>query len=184
MPRRASEVNKPTARDMKTNHLLLAVAIFANRIGCMENKYRFIEDDNDFGYNCQNIEEKIFLEILSQLPDDVYWYCGDYVYDLIKDERLLGLARWEIPLDDSYGWYCKRYILNSECKKYLKENLHGNLLSYYFCHHMIKSKSKVYLIVFDAVLFDVYSGINIPQNILDSGESNGVYVSFSDPVEI
>lgn len=148
-----------------------------------DKKYRFY-DDEDYDDNSPSVNERIFLEIISQVPDGSYWYCGNYVEELETYNQLTELKKWEYPIDNNYGWYYKRFKLTKECKEYLLKNLHGNTIVY-FCHYMVRNQDKIFLVVFDNSLFDVDSSIHISSKLIEMGrEYDSALISFSDPVEI
>jgi len=148
-----------------------------------DKKYRFY-DDEDYDDNSPSVNERIFLEIISQVPDGSYLYMGCYVDELLKDNRLPKLFECEIPISNDFGWYDKCFKLTSECKIYLEQNLSGNYLSF-FCHYMIRDEEKVYVVVFDGCHFDIDASIKIPQNVIDEcGREFEMDFSFSDPVTL
>lgn len=148
------------------------------------NKYVIYDEDEDYDDVNPSVSERIFLEIISQVPDDSYWYCGNYVEELETYNQLTELKKWEYPIDDNYGWYYKRYKLTKECKEYLLKNLYGNTIVY-FCHYMIRNQDKIFLVVFDRCLFNVDSSIYISAKLIEMGqENNRALITFSSPVTL
>ncbi len=133
-----------------------------------------LEDDTDYSAD-------VLIEILNQIPSNTYLYMGCYVDQLFADQRMLGLLEYEIPLDKSYRIYDRRFKLTSECKQYLKNNLHINYESF-FCHYMIKDDEKIYLLVFDSYSFDLDASLSLPDKLIQDCEKEEIYIRFSNPV--
>lgn len=146
-------------------------------------EYEEVDYDDEI---IESVSQKFVSVLFEQIPEDSSLYISDYIELFIEENIHMEFFNWEVE-NDYPMYYARRFILNSDCRKYLLKDHNATLFANgaYFCHYMIRNEDKIYVVVFDGCHFDIDSSIHIPEELIQDCEK---YLDqdfyFSNPVTL